>query len=154
MQAQKNEKRENPSYRILVVDDNNAHLHLLETWLRESGFSVIAVRDGYEAIDRFNNEHFDLVLTDICMPGLNGNILAQYIHTIREDVPVVAVTASPFLAYTDFDLVLSKPCELEGLVNSLQYVLQRIPSPASNLNNIKRRLLHQLRGFEHGHQAN
>ncbi len=151
MQAQLNEKSENSNYKILVVDDSNAHLQLLETWLSESGFSVVAVNDGYEAIDRFNNEDFDLVLTDICMPRLNGNILAQYIHIIRKDVPVVAVTASPFLADSDFDLVLSKPCELEGLVNSLQYVLQKIPPPDSNLNSIKRKLLHQLQGFEHGH---
>ncbi len=153
MRMQTNEKRSVTSYRILVVDDSNAHLQLLETWLSESGFSVVAVNDGYEAIDRFNNERFDLVLTDICMPELNGNILARYIHIIRQDVPVVAVTASPFLADIDFDLVISKPYELEGLVTSLQNVLQKFPSNVTDLNDTKRKLPRQLREFEHGYQA-
>ncbi len=151
MYAQTNEKGTGTNYRILIVDDSNAHLQLLETWLSESGFTVVAVNDGYEAIDRFNRESFDLVLTDICMPRLNGNILAQYIHIIRKEVPVVAITASPFLADPDFDLVLSKPCELEGLVTSLQYVLQKIPNHVIDLNDSKRKLLHQLQELNHGY---
>ena len=151
MQAQINEKRPEPNYRILVVDDSNAHLQLLETWLSESGFAVVTVRDGYEAISRFNDEHFDLVLTDICMPGVNGNILAQYIHILRKEVPVVAVTASPFLADLDFDLVISKPYELEGLVTSLQYVLQTFPYNVITLNDSKRKLLHQLQELKYGY---
>ena len=151
MLACTNKQRFDSNYKILVVDDSNTHLQLLETWLNESGFSVVAVNDGYEAINKFKNEHFDLVLTDICMPGINGNILAQLIHAFRDDVPVVAVTASPFLADLDFDLVISKPCELEGLVTSLQYVLQKFPSNVTALNDTKRKLLHQLQEFEHGY---
>ncbi len=150
MLAEKNAKRTNPTYRILLVDDSNAHLQLLEAWLSESGFAVVAVNDGYAAIDRFNHEHFDLVLTDICMPKLNGNILAQYIHIIRKDVPVVAVTASPFLADPDFDLVISKPYELEALVNSLQYVLGKYPAATSAINALKIKLLNKLKDAEYG----
>ena len=149
MLADKNEKRTATNYRILVVDDSNTHLQLLETWLSESGFSVVAVSDGYEAIDRFNHEHFDLVLTDICMPRLNGNILAQYIHIIRKDVPVVAITASPYLADPDFDLIISKPCELAGLVTSLQYVLHKLPNTLINLNASKRKLLYRLQDLNY-----
>ncbi|MDA3902253.1 MAG: response regulator [Desulfuromusa sp.] len=151
MPVYSNEKRGSTNYKILVVDDNNAHLQLMETWLNESGFSVVAVHDGYEAIGIFQKDLFDLVLTNICRPGINGNILAQFVHAFSKEIPVIAVTASPYLAGPDFDLVLSKPYELEGLVNSLQYVLQKIPPASSNLNSNKHKLLHQLQEFEHGH---
>lgn len=151
MQKHINVKRENRNYKILVVEDSNAHLQLLDSWLSESGFTVIAVNDGYDAIERFHKERFDLVLTNICMPGINGNILAQFVHAFRKEIPVIAVTETPHLANADFDLVLSKPYELEGLVNSLQYVLQKSPPPGSNLNSSKRKLLYQLLEIEHGH---
>lgn len=151
MQMPATKKRENTNYKILIVEDSNAHLQLLESWLSESGFTVVAVKDGYDAIERFPKEHFDLVLTNICMPGISGNILAQFVHAFRKETPVIAVSETPHPADPDFDLVLSKPHELEGLVNSLQYVLQKNPPPDSNLNSSKRKLLYQLLEFEHGH---
>ena len=151
MQAQMNEKQENSNYKILVVDDSSDLLQLLETWLSESGFSVVAVNSGHEAIERFQKELFDLVLTDISMPGIDGNILAQFVHAFNEDIPVIALTASPCFTGPYFDLVLSKPHDIAGLVNSLQYVLQKTPPPDSNLNNIKRQHLLQLCGTEYGH---
>ena len=147
MFTQRNEKRESSNYRILVVEDNNAHLQLLDSWLSESGFSVVAVHDGYDAIEIFQKELFDLVLTNICRPGINGNILAQFIHAFSKEIPVIAVTASPDLAGSDFDLVISKPYELDGLVTSLQYVLQKIPANVTDFNDTKRELLHHLQGF-------
>lgn len=146
-----NEKKENSNYKILVVDDNSDLLLLIETWLSESGFSVVAVNGGHEAIKRFQKELFDLVLTDICMPGIDGNILAQFVHAFNKEIPVIALTASPYFTGPYFDLVLSKPHDIAGLVNSLQYVLQKIPPHANNLNNIKRQHLHQLCGNEYGH---
>ena len=151
MQAQTNAKRENSDYKILVVDDSSDLLQLLEAWLSESGFSVVAVNSGHEAIERFQKELFDLVLTDICMPGIDGNILAQFVHAFNKDIPVIALTATPCFAGPYFDLVLSKPHGIAGLVDSLQYLLQKTPPPASPLESIKHQHLHQLCGSEYGH---
>ncbi|SDZ82967.1 Response regulator receiver domain-containing protein [Desulfuromusa kysingii] len=153
MLAAKNEKMDVSHYKILVVDDNRTHLQLLNIWLRESGFTVVTVNSGYEALERFNHEDFDLVLTDVDMPGINGNILAQYIHNISKKTPVVALTASLCFDDSNFDLVINKPYELEGLVNSLQYVLQEKTSISYELNLKNRKVLYQLQGFEHGHQT-
>lgn len=149
-----NEKSFSNNNKILVVDDNKSHLEFLEIWLRENGFKVITVNSGYEAIDKFNHESFDLVLTDICMPGINGHILAQYIRNVNKDIPVVAITASPFFDDSNFELVISKPYELEGLVNSLQSVLQKKSSISCALNVRNGKTLHQLQEFKHGHQTN
>lgn len=127
MQKQINENIEKVPARILVVDDSEAYLALLNTWLTEFGFSVVAVNNGYDAICRFNKEDFDLVLTDICMPGLNGNMIAQYIQNVRADVPAVAVTSAPFLANEAyFDLIINKMNGLRAFVTSLQAVVEKI----------------------------
>lgn len=124
MEKDANVKRGQKNYKILVVDNNTGRRQLLETWLSHSGFSVVAVHDGYDAIGIFQRELFDLVLTNITRPGINGNILAQFVHAFSEDIPVIAVTATPYFAGPDFDLILSSPYELEGLVDSLLDVLQ------------------------------
>ena len=129
---QKQERTSDLDYRILVIDDYSPHLNLLNIWLGKNGFAVAVVTDVYEAIARINNERFDLVLTDICLHRLNGNILAQYVHSIHQGVPVVAVTASPFLASNDFDLVLRKPYELEYLVRSLEHILAEYNQPGND----------------------
>lgn len=57
---------------ILVVEDDRVTRHILRTVLREGGFGVITARDGMEALRKLREKHFDLVLTDIWMPRLNG----------------------------------------------------------------------------------
>ena len=74
-------------------------------------------------IDALCAEAFDLVLTDICMPGISGNILAGYVHNLRVDIPVIAVTASPWLANELFDMVIEKPFELTFLLDTIAYYL-------------------------------
>ena len=85
----------NRKHKILIVEDNESIRILLETRLARSGFDVVCVDNVVDGIKRFNAEKFDLVMTDICMPGLSGNILARYVRNLREDIPIISVTASP-----------------------------------------------------------
>ena len=112
-----------PCSRILIVDDNEVILQLFRAKLCGCGFSVITANNGIEAIRKFTSDRFDLVLTDINMPGLNGNILARYIRNVSKDVPVIAVTAAPWLANASFDMVIEKPFELKFLMDSIEYYL-------------------------------
>ncbi len=109
--------------RILIVDDNEVILQLLRTKLCGCGFSVVTANSGIEAIHKLTRDSFDLVLTDIHMPGLNGNILARYIRNVCKHVPVIAVTAAPWLANESFDMVIEKPFELKFLMDSIEYYL-------------------------------
>ncbi len=56
--------------RVLVVDNDQSNLQLLGKWLNRCGFTVVTAHNGYEAVRSFNREWFDLVLTDVCMPGI------------------------------------------------------------------------------------
>ena len=67
---------------------------------------------------------FDLVMTDICMPGLSGNILARYVRNLREDIPIISVTASPWLVNELFDMVIEKPFNLTFLLDTIAYCLR------------------------------
>ena len=111
------------SPRVLVVDNGQSNLQLLETLLNRCGFTVVTAHNGYEAVRRFNKEWFDLVLMDICTPGINGNILAQHIKKFGDDVPVIAVTPSPRLVDNYFDMVVTNPFEQSFLMNSIRYLL-------------------------------
>jgi len=118
------QKKSEAEGKVLIVDDCPELLQLLENWLTENGFKVVAVSSGYEALKWFISESFDLVMTDICMPGIDGNILAQYVRNYHQTVPIVAVTSAPHLADAHFDLVISKPYELDKLIPSLRCLLE------------------------------
>ncbi len=80
--------------RILVVDDENM-LATLEKMLLESlGYIVDAFFDSNEALQAFQKrpEYFDLIVTDMTMPGMTGEQLSAEIHKIRPDIPVILCT--------------------------------------------------------------
>jgi len=114
----------NRKHKILIVEDNESIRILLETRLVHSGFEVICADDVAAGIKRFNAEKFDLVMTDICMPGLSGNILARYVRNLREDIPIISVTASPWLVNELFDMVIEKPFNLTFLLDTIAYCLR------------------------------
>lgn len=111
--------------RILVVDDSKEVRELLDTVFNECGFTVVIADNGLEAVRKFNEGAFDIILTDICMPGMNGNILSKQIKKIDRNIPVIAITASPGLAENHFDEVLAKPFDLECLLQAVELVLFR-----------------------------
>ena len=79
--------------RILIVDDDPQFLDVLESILGEDGFAVSRANSGSEAIDRFDAEHFDLVVTDKRMPRGSGVDLARHIKAVRPQTPIIMVSA-------------------------------------------------------------
>ncbi|MEQ8222977.1 MAG: response regulator, partial [Candidatus Eremiobacterota bacterium] len=61
-----------PQASILVVDDENTIRELLYRLLRSKGYHVVTASDGEEALKILKREQFDLLLSDIRMPGING----------------------------------------------------------------------------------
>ncbi len=114
--------------RILVVDDNEDNKQLLECFLDLYGYDFFSASNGHEALTLLHNEDFDLVLTDICMPGVSGNDLAKYIKNHRKALPVIAITGSTWLAEEYFDKVISKPVWLHDLLDLIQFYLADKPT--------------------------
>jgi len=73
--------------RILLVDDEQAVQTLLTYPLRKEGYEVVGAMDGQEALDRFGEERFDLVVLDIMLPKLDGIEVCRRLRT-RSQVPI------------------------------------------------------------------
>ena len=87
--------RQGPRGRILVVDDERSLLEVLGAMLTEAGWQVDTAADGHEAI-RFVDAHgYDVVLSDIDMPGMTGVQLLREIRARDLDVPVLLITGHP-----------------------------------------------------------
>lgn len=83
---------------VLVVDDEPTILHVCQRSLELSGYSVETAQDAGQALERCRQRPFDLVLTDIAMPGdMNGNALLEEIKRRWPSTDVILMTAYPAL---------------------------------------------------------
>ena len=79
--------------KILVAEDENNLREAIVASLIDEGYKVTGCFDGKEAYRVFNERHFDLVITDIMMPRMDGNRLAAQIRAINKDIPILMLTA-------------------------------------------------------------
>jgi DNA-binding response OmpR family regulator len=82
----------NGSTRILLVDDEQSIQTLLSYPLRKDGYHVTSAQDGREALQRFEEARFDLVILDLMLPKLNGVEVCRELRS-RSQVPIIMLTA-------------------------------------------------------------
>ncbi|MBI85551.1 MAG: Fis family transcriptional regulator [Planctomycetaceae bacterium] len=111
--------------KVLIVDDEESMCKLLEADLRLREFEPSWCISGQEAIQQLKQGSFDVVLTDLNMPGISGTELCEQIAANRADVPVIVMTAFGSLETAvaairagAYDFV-TKPIELEMLALTL-----------------------------------
>jgi len=81
-----------PLKRVLVVDDEPMIVSLLSTILREKGWDVTESQSGSDGIDQLDRASFDVILTDLVMPGESGIDLLRAAKEIHPDVEVILMT--------------------------------------------------------------
>jgi CheY-like chemotaxis protein len=119
--------------KILVVDDNLLVLTTVCRMLKALGCEATGTGDGMEALSRFAQEDFDLVLTDLQMPRMDGWVLARRIKSLAPGVPVIAMTGLRGREVLDrpgessLDRVLYKPLNLGQLDNAMAAALKSRP---------------------------
>ncbi len=81
--------------RILVVEDNEDNRTLLRIYLSREGYTVVEARDGQEALQKALAEPFDLILSDVQMPRMDGYTLCRRLKEdpLTEQTPVILMTA-------------------------------------------------------------
>jgi two-component system, NtrC family, response regulator PilR len=82
-----------PAHKILVVDDEQSMTQFLGIVLRKEGYDVTTVNNGREALERVKGEAFDVVITDIKMPGMDGIQVLNGVKKHDPSLPVVIMTA-------------------------------------------------------------
>jgi two-component system cell cycle response regulator CpdR len=115
--------------RILLAEDDEAMRLYLSRALERVGYQVVAVDRGTDAVPLLENERFDLLLTDIVMPEMDGIELAQRAAELAPDVRVMFITGFAAVALkagrrTPDAKVLSKPFHLKDLVLEIDRMFQ------------------------------
>lgn len=122
--------------RLLVVDDNDINLLIAEETLLGAGATVATAENGAQALDKLAASTFDMVLTDVQMPVMDG---LQATRAIRADprhrhLPVIGVTASAMFTEREqchragMNDVITKPFKPDEL---LETILRWIDAPAA-----------------------
>jgi len=114
---------------ILVIDDEKGILQLMHEALTINGHKVETADDGLEGIRKFDDGCFDIVITDIRMPVIDGNgVVAHIRKSEKQCIPVIGISGTPWLLEADnFDMVLSKPFALKHLLKSIRSLLSVSP---------------------------
>jgi signal transduction histidine kinase len=117
--------------RCLVVDDEEPVGTVLGDVLESSGHSAVVLTNGAEAIERFRREPFDVVFTDLAMPGLSGWQVARAVKASAPSVPVFLVTGFGVELSVEerrahgVDLVLSKPLNIDSILDAIAFAANR-----------------------------
>ena len=117
---------------VLVIDDEIGILQIIRQALTKFGHNVETAADGQEGIRKFDHGSFDIVITDIRMPGIDGNGVLKHIrNSEKQFIPVIAISGTPWLMESNaFDMVLAKPFTLEKLVESIGSLVAMPPRAA------------------------
>ncbi|MBC8434019.1 MAG: response regulator [Desulfobacterales bacterium] len=106
---------------VLVIDDNEVILEMLAAALTRFGFNIVTAADGLEGIKKFDQGSFNLVITDISMPKLDGIGVARHIRSSeKRSTPVIAISGTPWI-FKDgvFDAGFSKPFSITDIVDTV-----------------------------------
>ncbi|WP_026706887.1 ATP-binding protein [Flavobacterium frigidarium] len=109
--------------KILVVEDNKINQMITVKMLQNKGANCTVIDNGEEAITNIANNHYNIVLMDVHLPGINGTIATQEIRKFNTSIPIIAITAisldenrEMLLSYGMNDVV-TKPFSPENFYN-------------------------------------
>jgi DNA-binding NtrC family response regulator len=115
--------------RILVVDDQESMRTLLKDMLEVIGYEVTLADGGEEALSAMKSSGFDLVLSDLNMPGMDGAALLRRVKSSYPEMPVVIITGygtfhtEKRVMREGADGYISKPCTLSKIEKTLSSIL-------------------------------
>jgi len=108
---------------VLFVDDNEVLCRLTCDILRLEGYRAVPAYNAAEALKVFDEENFDIVVTDLRMEGMNGLELARAIHIKNPQLPVILVTAYEPVQGEDVRECLAKADLFPNLLEKIRLCL-------------------------------
>ena len=113
------EAQERGALRILLVDDEELIRSVLTEVLQAEGYEIVTASDGEAALELLRREPFDLVITDLVMPGVSGSEVLEVAKRADPSRPVVVMTGFPSsstvaeLTTMGMDEFITKPFDIE-----------------------------------------
>ena len=107
---------------VLVIDDEQMIRDLLKQALNRADVQVQTAGDAEGGMAEFDRGRYDLVITDVRMPGVDGHRIVHHIRrSERNRTPVIGVSGTPWLLQNgDFDDVLHKPFTIQNLIEKVR----------------------------------
>ncbi|HLJ85285.1 MAG TPA: response regulator [Candidatus Angelobacter sp.] len=125
------------SVRILLAEDNDINQRLAVSLLEKMGHSVVIAKNGREALDKMEEETFDLILMDVQMPEMDGYEATGHIREREKRngrrIPIIAMTAHAMIGDREsclaagMDAYIAKPVSQEELARALELLSAAIP---------------------------
>ncbi len=121
----KMEDRKQEPATVLVIDDDDRVRALLRDVILFAGHRVIEAPDGYSGMKHVEKGGFDIVLTDLGMPFVNGWEMAKYVKEKTPRTPVILITGwgleleEAKIKESGVDLVISKPFQIEDVIRAV-----------------------------------
>jgi CheY-like chemotaxis protein len=109
---------------VLLVDDNASTLKVLKTMLEPChGFEILEAPGAEEALELADRHHIDVLITDVVMPGIDGETLAERMIARSADLPVLFISGCPIdptLKHARYlSAFLQKPFDKRDLINAV-----------------------------------
>ena len=113
--------------KILLVEDEKSLCLLYEEELAKTGYTVVSVYDAEAALEKLKKETFDLIITDIRMPAMNGVELITQIMGLRKDTPIIINSAyqsykEDFMTWAA-DAYIVKSSSLDELISKIKELI-------------------------------
>ena len=118
-------------FKILVVEDDRELNHTVCSFLNQSGYETVGCLNANDAYNTMYNETFDLIVSDIMMPNIDGFEFAKTVREINEDIPILFMTARDDFASKQrgyrigIDDYMIKPIDLDELFLRIGALLRR-----------------------------
>ena len=118
-------------FKILVLEDDRELNHTVCSYLKQNGYDAVGCCNANEAYDQLYGSMFDLIISDIMMPGANGFEFAATIRELNQEIPILFMTARDDYAakkkgyQAGIDDYMVKPIDLDELLLRIGALLRR-----------------------------
>jgi len=118
---------------VLFVDDHEVLARLSCEILESQGYRAVCAYNAHDALEKFQREKFDILVTDFKMDGMNGLELAQRVHATNPEIPVIIVTGYGQIdSGNEANAVLQKEAMFPALLEKIKsYLGEAGPIPTA-----------------------
>ena len=142
--ADKGEGTENSMFRILVVEDDKELNRQVCSYLGHNGYEAVGCLTANDAFNTLYNDLYDLIISDIMMPGMDGFDFARTVRENNREIPILFMTARDDFAakrqgfQLGVDDYMVKPVDLEELLLHVEALRAYGPCPVHRMSFLKK----------------